>query len=137
MTSLALGLGNAEKCIDLCRPMLQILSMDGNGKVMATIPGKQLKFLSDNWPEHRFELMPIPNLYSSVTNWCCYDWYANLGRNCEVDYDDTNLQLLAELALKDMVSHYPWSDEKEKQSQRVAFDTFVAKHELEMPDESK
>jgi glycosyltransferase involved in cell wall biosynthesis len=137
ITSLSLGLGYANKAIDLCHPLTQLLSIYGNGKKIMGEPGFALKFLSDNWPEQRFELMPIPNLYSSVANWAIYDSYANLGRNCEMEFDDVNFQLLAEEASKDLALSYPWANKEEKEEQMAVFNAFVAKHNLEMPDQSK
>ena len=130
-TSLALGLDNADVCVDLCRPMVQLLSMKGNGKVMKEIPGKYLEFVAENWPEMRFELMPIKGLYAGITNWNAYDSYANKGRDCEISYDDLNLILLAEETAKDL-SVYPWSDEAEERSQRAMFGEFLQLHGIDV-----
>ena len=59
---LALGLANAEICIDYGKPLVQHLSNDGNGKTMRRTANGHMDYINENCSDLNLNDLPIPAL---------------------------------------------------------------------------
>tara|TARA_Y100001958_G_scaffold30445_1_gene19589 strand:+ start:5362 stop:6633 length:1272 start_codon:yes stop_codon:yes gene_type:complete len=129
-SSLALGLANAEICIDYGKPLVQHLSIDGNGKTMRRTANGHMDYINENCSDLNINDLPIPGLHTSITNIEVYDWYANERIKSKLNYSDVDFELLVKLS-EEYHNEINWTDLSVKHDQVDLLKNFKRKNEID------
>lgn len=129
-SSLALGLANAEICIDYGKPLVQHLSIHGNGKTMRRTANGHMDYINENCSDLNINDLPIPGLHTSITNIEVYDWYANERIKSKLNYSDVDFELLVKLS-EEYHNEINWTDLSIKHDQVDLLKNFKRKNEID------
>lgn len=116
LTSRVLAMSLACDAVDMCFPLYFLNSSSGNGAQMNQSVGSQVQFAERNLGVEHFPRLPIPNLYSSITNFNMYDWFCNQRNSTNPDSAEFDAAMLVEHAIVELGT-FPFSSDEERKSQ--------------------